>query len=70
MAYGLLLFTLAVGLSLVFGMVDVLNLAHGTLYLAGAYTAYSLSDGSLLGLAGRCSSAWSWAGSAASCWPG
>lgn len=45
-AYGLLLFTLAVGLSLVFGMMDVLNLAHGTLYLGGAYVAYSLSDGS------------------------
>lgn len=50
-AFGLLLFTLAVGLSLVFGMMDVLNLAHGTLYLVGAYAAYSLSDGSLLGLA-------------------
>lgn len=49
-AYGLLLFTLAVGLSLVFGMMDVLNLAHGTLYLAGAYVAYALSDGSWLGL--------------------
>ncbi|MDV3223181.1 branched-chain amino acid ABC transporter permease, partial [Intrasporangium sp.] len=44
-AYGLLLFTLAVGLSLVFGMMDVLNLAHGTLYLVGAYAAYALSDG-------------------------
>lgn len=49
-AYGLLLFTLAVGLSLVFGMMDVLNLAHGTLYLVGAYVAYALSDGSWLGL--------------------
>ena len=44
-AYGLLLFRLAVGLSLVFGMMDVLNLAHGTLDLVGAYTAYALSDG-------------------------
>lgn len=49
-AFGLLLFTLAVGLSLVFGMMDVLNLAHGTLYLAGAYVAYTFSDGSWLGL--------------------
>lgn len=49
-AFGLLLFTLAVGLSLVFGMMDVLNLAHGTLYLAGAYVAYMLSDGSWVGL--------------------
>lgn len=48
-AYGLLLFTLAVGLSLVFGMMDVLNLAHGTLYLVGAFTAYALSDGGWAG---------------------
>jgi branched-chain amino acid transport system permease protein len=49
-AIGSLLFILAVGLSIVFGMMDVLNLAHGTLYLAGAYTAYALSDGSWAGL--------------------
>ncbi|HET6212891.1 MAG TPA: branched-chain amino acid ABC transporter permease [Micromonosporaceae bacterium] len=49
-AFGLLYFTLAVGLSLVFGMMDVLNLAHGTLYLAGAYVAYLLSDGGWTGL--------------------
>jgi branched-chain amino acid transport system permease protein len=51
LAFGLLYFTLAVGLSLVFGMMDVLNLAHGTLYLAGAYLAYRLADGSWPGLA-------------------
>ncbi|MFF5112780.1 branched-chain amino acid ABC transporter permease [Streptosporangium sp. NPDC000509] len=39
LAYGLLLYTLAVGLSLVFGMLNLLNLAHGTLFLAGAYVA-------------------------------
>lgn len=50
-AFGLLLFTLAVGLSLIFGMMGVLNLAHGTLYLLGAYLTYALSYGSLLGLA-------------------
>lgn len=38
-AYGLLLYTLAVGLSLVFGMLNLLNLAHGTFFLAGAYIA-------------------------------
>lgn len=48
-AFGLLLFTLAVGLSLIFGMMDVLNLAHGTLYLIGAYVAYTLFDGTVLG---------------------
>ena len=38
-AIGFLLFILAVGLSLVFGMMDVLNLAHGALFLGGAYLA-------------------------------
>ncbi|WP_448613654.1 branched-chain amino acid ABC transporter permease [Modestobacter sp. URMC 112] len=41
-AIGSLLFILAVGLSIVFGMMDVLNLAHGALYLVGAYVAFSL----------------------------
>jgi branched-chain amino acid transport system permease protein len=50
LAFGLLLFTVAAGLSLIFGVIDVLNLAHGSLYLAGAYVAYLFSDGSLLGL--------------------
>ncbi|HEX5540818.1 MAG TPA: branched-chain amino acid ABC transporter permease [Micromonospora sp.] len=50
-AFGLLLFVVAAGLTLIFGVMDVLNLAHGTLYLAGAYLAYLLTDGSLIGLA-------------------
>lgn len=37
LATGFLLYTIALGLSLIFGMMDVLNLAHGTLYLVGAY---------------------------------
>ena len=41
-AIGSLLFILAVGLSIVFGMMDVLNLAHGALYLVGAYLAWDL----------------------------
>jgi len=40
LAIGSLLFILAVGLSLIFGMMDVLNLAHGVLFLAGAYVAW------------------------------
>jgi branched-subunit amino acid ABC-type transport system permease component len=40
LAIGLVLFIVAVGLSLIFGMMDVLNLAHGALFLAGAYTAW------------------------------
>ncbi|MEH1124738.1 branched-chain amino acid ABC transporter permease [Micromonospora sp. CPCC 206061] len=49
-AFGLLLFTVAAGLTLIFGVMDVLNLAHGSLYLAGAYLAYLLSGGDLLRL--------------------
>ena len=49
-ALGMLYFTLAAGLALVFGMMDVLNLAHGLLYLAGAYVAYRYADGGWSGL--------------------
>jgi branched-chain amino acid transport system permease protein len=44
-AYGLLLFVVAAGLTLAFGVGDVLNLAHGTLYAVGAYAAAEISDG-------------------------
>ncbi len=37
--YGLMLFLLAAGLTLVFGIMDVLNLAHGSLFMGGAYLA-------------------------------
>lgn len=43
LADGLLLFTMAVGLSLIFGLMDVLNLAHGAVYMMGAYLAYQLT---------------------------
>src|ERR1700742_3625483 len=36
---GLLLFLLAAGLTLVFGIMDLVNLAHGSLYMIGAYLA-------------------------------
>ncbi|MGI5244168.1 branched-chain amino acid ABC transporter permease [Dactylosporangium sp. CA-139066] len=45
-AYGLLLFVVAAGLTLAFGVGDVLNLAHGALYAFGAYAAARISDGS------------------------
>lgn len=40
--YGLLLFLVASGLTLVFGIMGVINLAHGAFYMAGAYLAYAL----------------------------
>ena len=36
------LFLIAVGLSIVFGVTRVVNFAHGSLYMLGAYIAYSL----------------------------
>jgi branched-chain amino acid transport system permease protein len=50
LAFGLLLFIVAAGLTLAFGVAEVLNLAHGTIYLAGGYVAVVLSDGSWSGL--------------------
>jgi branched-chain amino acid transport system permease protein len=38
--YGLLLFMLAAGLTLIFGIMGVVNLAHGTFYMLGAYLAW------------------------------
>lgn len=42
--YGLLLFMLAAGLTLIFGIMGVVNLAHGSFYMVGAYLAWSLSS--------------------------
>ncbi len=41
--YGLLLFLVASGLTLIFGIMGVINLAHGSFYMIGAYMAYGLS---------------------------
>jgi branched-chain amino acid transport system permease protein len=41
--YGLVLFLVAAGLTLVFGILRVINLAHGTFYMVGAYFAYAIS---------------------------
>lgn len=40
--YGLLLFMVSAGLTLIFGMMGVLNFAHTSFYMVGAYLAYSL----------------------------
>lgn len=41
--YGLLLFLVASGLTLIFGIMGIINLAHGSFYMIGAYMAFSLS---------------------------
>ena len=43
-SYGLLLFMLSAGLTLIFSMMGVLNFAHTSFYMLGAYVAYSLSE--------------------------
>ena len=49
--YGLMLFLLAAGLTLVFGIMDVMNLAHGSLFMGGAYVAAQVhtQSGSFIG---------------------
>lgn len=48
--FGLMLFLLAAGLTLVFGIMDMINLSHGSLYMGGAYlgTAAAQASGSFL----------------------
>lgn len=41
-SFGALLFILAAGLSLIFGMMDIVNLAHGAFYMLGAYIALTV----------------------------
>jgi branched-chain amino acid transport system permease protein len=41
--YGLLLFLVASGLTLIFGIMGVINLAHGSFYMIGAYMAWGLA---------------------------
>ena len=43
MQYGLLLFLISSGLTLIFGVMRVINLAHGSLFMIGAYLAYVIA---------------------------
>ena len=40
--FGMLLFLLAAGLTLVFGIMGIINLAHGAFYMLGVYTVFWL----------------------------
>jgi branched-chain amino acid transport system permease protein len=58
--YGVLLFLLAAGLTLVFGIMSFVNLAHGSLYMMGAYAgavAYAASGSFVLALLGAMAAA-------------
>ncbi|MBI3107294.1 MAG: branched-chain amino acid ABC transporter permease, partial [Candidatus Rokubacteria bacterium] len=55
LAMGMLIFLVASGLTLIFGLMDVLNFAHGALFSWGAYVGFSV----VLALDGR----WGWAAS-------
>jgi branched-chain amino acid transport system permease protein len=44
--FGLMLFLLAAGLTLVFGIMDMINLAHGSLYMVGAYLVATITAAS------------------------
>src|SRR5262245_60152973 len=57
--YGVMLFLMAAGLTLVFGIMNMVNLAHGSLFMVGAYLAIAAAQwtgsylaGMVLGLAG------------------
>ncbi|HEV7577280.1 MAG TPA: branched-chain amino acid ABC transporter permease [Caldimonas sp.] len=53
--FGLMLFLLAAGLTLVFGVMDMINLAHGSLYMVGAFLAawlVALTGSFVLGVIG------------------
>src|SRR5262252_3262990 len=53
--FGVMLFLLAAGLTLVFGVMDMINLAHGSLYMVGAFVAawlVALSGSFVLGVLG------------------
>ena len=55
LATGMLIFLLAAGLTLIFGLMDVLNFAHGGLFAWGAFSGvwfYSLTDSFTLALVG------------------
>src|ERR1700710_2944518 len=44
LVYGMLLFMLASGLTLIFSMMGVLNFAHASIYMIGAYLAFQISQ--------------------------
>ncbi|MBB5215310.1 branched-chain amino acid transport system permease protein [Parapusillimonas granuli] len=44
LVFGMLLFMMSAGLSLIFGLMNVVNLAHGSFFMIGSFTAFSLAQ--------------------------
>lgn len=44
LVFGVLLFMMSAGLSLIFGLMNVVNIAHGSFFMIGAFTAFSLAQ--------------------------
>ena len=55
LVYGVLLFLMAAGLSLIFGLMNVVSLAHGSFFMLGAFFGLSIFQftGSLAGARAR-----------------
>jgi len=44
LAYGMLYFMIAAGLTIILGVMNIVNLAHGTLFLLGSYMAFTFMN--------------------------
>ncbi|WP_394233949.1 branched-chain amino acid ABC transporter permease [Niallia oryzisoli] len=47
LTYGMLFFLIAVGLSIILGVMDIVNLAHGSFFMFGSYLAFSMMNQNL-----------------------
>ena len=64
--FGVMLFLMAAGLTLIFGIMNLINLAHGSLYMVGAYVAaaiFAATGSFLLGARRRARRRRSWSAS-------
>ena len=70
LSFGAILFMLASGLSLIMGVMGTMNMAHGAIYMVGAYIGWSVSVEAGLGYGLAAVAAAVWAPSPAMAWNG